>query len=203
MNTLIFIRHGESTAFNYIAGRTEVPLSEKGIKEAEATASVLSNLKIDKLIASPIKRTMETAGYISKACGLSIETMDDLMEIDFGKWTGKSFAELKNEKEWQLWNSFRSGNRVPGGETMINVQNRMINAVNTIIKKYPDKKIAVVSHGDPIRTVILYYLGMPLDMVLRIKINTASISIIKISGEGAWLSCYNYTPEIGWLDLST
>lgn len=201
MTTLIFVRHGESAAFDYIAGRTDVLLSEKGRKEAEATAAVLSKIKIDKLIASPIRRTMETAGYISKAANLEIEQMPDFMEIEFGDWTGKTFAELKNEKQWNQWNTFRSGSIVPNGESMLNVQNRVIAGVRKVMDKYPDKTVTIVSHGDPIRCVVLYYLGMPLDMVLRIKINTASISIIKISETGAWLHCYNYTPDLKWLDI--
>jgi broad specificity phosphatase PhoE len=201
MNTFIFVRHGQSTATEYIAGRTPVTLSELGKKEAERTASMLSGLKIDRLIASPLQRTMETAGYISKACNLDIEVMEDFVEIDFGEWTGRTFKELRNEAIWNNWNSFRSGVIPPGGETMLSAQNRMITGINKLQEKYPDQTIAVVSHGDPIRTVFLYYLAMPLDMVLRIKINTASVSILKIFENTAAVMCYNYTPDINWLDL--
>jgi broad specificity phosphatase PhoE len=201
MNTFIFIRHGQSTAVDYIAGRTSVSLSDKGRKEAERTASLLSGIKIDKLIASPLQRTMETAGYISKACSLEIEQMEDFVEIEFGEWTGKKFADLKEDRLWNNWNSFRSGTLPPGGESMLSAQNRMINGIAKLQEKYPEKTIAVVSHGDPIRTVFLYYLAMPLDMVLRIKINTASISILRLFENSASVLCYNYTPDINWLEL--
>lgn len=199
MNTFIFIRHGESTAIDYVAGRTGVTLSEKGKKEAEQSANVLSKIKINRLIASPLQRTMETAGYISKATGLNIETFEDFIEIEFGDWTGRTFEDLRNEKAWNNWNSFRSGCIVPNGESIIQVQARMITGLNKLINKYPGETIAIVSHGDPIRTVFLYYLGMPIDMILRIKINTASISVLKLSEGSASVLCYNYTPDINWL----
>lgn len=201
MNTFIFIRHGESTAVNYLAGRTPVSLSEKGKKEAEATALMLSKIRIDKLISSPLKRTLETAEYISHVSGLDIEIMDDFIETDFGKWTGRTFTDLKADEKWNMWYAFRSGMHVPEGENLISVQNRVINGIHMLQKKYPDKTIAVVSHGDPIRSVFLYYLGMPIDMIARIKINTASVSILKLADITASVSCYNLTPDIGWLDI--
>jgi broad specificity phosphatase PhoE len=201
MNTFIFVRHGQSTATEYIAGRTSVSLSEQGRMEAERTAALLSVIKIDKLISSPLQRTMETAGYISKACGLGIEVMDDFIEVEFGEWTGRTFKDLKNESSWNNWNYFRSGATPPGGETMLSAQNRMINGIIKLQHKYPDQTIAVVSHGDPIRTVFLYYLAMPLDMVLRIRINTASVSILRLFENSAAVLCYNYTPDIRWLEI--
>jgi broad specificity phosphatase PhoE len=201
MNTFIFIRHGESTATEYIAGRTAVSLSEKGKKEAERTASILAEMKIDNLITSPLQRTMETAGFISKATGLEIEAMEDFIETDFGKWTGRRFDELRKEKFWNDWNTFRSGVTPPDGENMLSTQNRMILGINKLQNTYPDKTIAVVSHGDPIRTVFLYYLAMPIDMIQRIKINTASISILKVYDNSAAVLCYNYTPDISWLNI--
>lgn len=201
MNTFIFIRHGESTAVKYIAGRTQVSLSEKGKKEAEATAQLLSKMKIDKLISSPLKRTQETAGYISGACNLEIETMEDFIEVDFGKWVGKTFEDLKKDEKWNQWYTFRSGMLIPDGENLITVQNRMINGISKLKDRYPDQTIAVVSHGDPIRTVFLYYLGMPIDMILRLRINTASVSVLKLSDTSAAVVCYNYTPDLGWLNI--
>jgi broad specificity phosphatase PhoE len=203
MNTFIFIRHGESMATEYIAGRTPVPLSDKGRKEAKTTASLLSKIKIDHLIASPLQRTKETAGYLSDATGLNIEFMEDFIEVEFGGWTGRTFADLKNDPSWKTWNLFRSAAAVPDGESMLNVQNRMISGIEKLRNKYPDKTIAIVSHGDPIRTVFLYYLAMPIDMVLRIKINTASVSILKLYETTAAVHCYNYTPDLSWLDLET
>lgn len=201
MNTFIFIRHGESTAVNYIAGRTAVSLSEKGRKEAEATAVMLSKIKIDKLISSPLKRTLETAEYISQSTGLNIEVMDDFIETDFGKWTGRTFTDLKADENWNKWYAFRSGMHVPEGENLISVQNRIIGGIHKIQEKYPDKTVAIVSHGDPIRSVFLYYLGMPIDMIARLKINTASVSVLKLADTTASVSCYNLTPDIGRLEI--
>jgi broad specificity phosphatase PhoE len=201
MNTFIFVRHGQSTAVEYIAGRTAVTLSEKGKKEAEVTAKMLSGIQIDHLISSPLQRTRETAGYISRACNLEPEIMDDFIEVEFGEWTGQSFVDLKSVNSWNHWNSFRSGVVPPNGESLLSVQERMVKGIQKLQQKYPDKTIAVVSHGDPIRTVFLYYLGMPIDMVLRIKINTASVSILRIYENTAAVMCYNYTPDINWLEF--
>jgi broad specificity phosphatase PhoE len=201
MNTFILVRHGESTATEYLAGRTPVKLSDKGNKEAERTASHLCSLKINKLISSPLQRTRETASYISKACSLDIEIMEDFIETDFGDWTGRTFDELRKEKSWKDWNSFRSGVTPPNGENMLDTQYRMVNGIRKLQEKYPDQTIVIVSHGDPIRTLFLYYLTMPLDMILRIRINTASVSVLKLYENSAAVVCYNHTPELNWLDI--
>jgi len=77
----------------------------------------------------------------------------------------------------------------------------MIKGIAKLGRKYPDKTIAVVSHGDPIRCVFLYYLGMPIDMVLRLRINTASVSVLRLTDSGTSVLCYNYTPGMGRLDI--
>jgi probable phosphoglycerate mutase len=184
-------------AADYIAGRSAgVHLTQTGKEEAEAASEILSNFQIDKLFSSPLERTLETAGIFSKKLNLKIEINKQVTEVDFGDWTRKQFRELEEDEKWKLFNSFRSGTRIPNGEMMTEVQSRMVKEIERIRNTNQDKNIIIVSHGDPIRLTVSHYMGIPIDFILRLKINTASITILRINNYGPELICYNYSGDL-------
>lgn len=197
MTNFFLMRHGQSEAVNYIAGRkTGIHLTEKGIRQVEHTAQYFSGIKIDKIFCSPIDRTYETAEIIGKYLKLKVEKDKELMEVDFGDWTGKSFDELKNKRQWMLFHTYRSGTRIPGGETMAEVQLRSVNRVQEIREGSDGKNILLVSHGDPLRCLIAYYLGIPLDFILRFEISTASVSILQLDENRARVLSVNFSGNL-------
>jgi broad specificity phosphatase PhoE len=105
-------------------------------------------------------------------------------------------AELDRREDWRRFNRFRSGARAPGGEMMIETQARMIRQLECIRARHPEDTVAVVSHGDPLRSVVAYYLGAPLDVAVRIEISPASLSVIRVAEWGARVICVNETEEI-------
>ena len=109
----------------------------------------------------------------------------DLLELDFGDWTGRSIAELEAAEAWRGFNVFRSGTRIPGGELMTEVQARAVGALERLSRQHPTSTIAVVSHGDVIRAMLVYFLGMPLDLLQRIAIDPASVSVLRLDPFGA------------------
>jgi broad specificity phosphatase PhoE len=131
-----------------------------------------------------LERARETAEPLGQRLGLSIEISNDLLEVDFGDWNGATLAQLEGNSQWTRFNKFRSGTRIPDGETMLEIQRRMIGAMEGW-RCGKEKTIALFSHGDPIRCVLVYYLGMPIDFLTRLEISPGSHSVLKIEDWGA------------------
>ena len=128
-----------------------------------------------ELFASDARRP-SSAEPLAQRLGLPIQLSDRLLEVDFGDWTGKQIAELDRLGDWKQWNMWRSIGRIPNGESMFEVQARVVDEIEGLRRRFPDQKLALFSHGDPIRAAITYYLGMPLDMLLRLEISSASVT---------------------------
>src|SRR5439155_11413212 len=126
-----------------------------------AVAERLAGEKIAALYASPLQRTRESAEIVAARLGLEITFHDDLVELDFGEWTGASFESIRADPRWQAWRTQRSLARIPGGENMRQVQRRVVEALMEIGERHPDQTVVAVSHGDVIRSALLFALGMP------------------------------------------
>jgi probable phosphomutase (TIGR03848 family) len=186
MTTFALIRHAShGLVGRAIVGRApRVPLSAEGLRQADALAERLEASSIQALYSSPLERACATAAPIAARLGIEVQTADELNEIDYGAWTNRTLAELHELEEWRRFNLFRSGSRIPGGETMIEVQERMLRLVERVCSAHPDRAIALISHGDVIKATLAYYLGVPLDLFQRIEISPASVSIVRIERYG-------------------
>jgi probable phosphoglycerate mutase len=186
MTVFYLLRHGEHNVQGRIcAGRMPgVVLSERGRGEAEAAARKLAGAGIAAIYASPMERTRETGDIVGRHLGLPVNIHDDLAELDFGEWTGLTFDEVRKDPRWPLWATHRSLSCIPGGETMRAVQRRVIEAIMEMREAHPDDHVVVVSHGDVIRAALVFALGMPLDLYSRIEVATASLSTMRIDGNG-------------------
>lgn len=193
MTVFHLLRHGEHNVQGKIcAGRMPgVVLSERGRTEAEAAARQLAGVGIAAIYASPLERTRETAQIVGRRLSLPVTILDDLAELDFGEWTGKTFAEIRKDPRWPPWASHRSLSRIPGGETMREVQRRVVDAIMEMREQHPDEAVVVVSHGDVIRAALVFALGMPLDFYGRIEIATASLSTVRIDANGVRVIAVN------------
>lgn len=187
MTTFYLVRHGDNDLVGKaLAGRSEgLSLNREGQRQAARLASRLAEDSIKIIYSSPLDRAVQTAVPLAQRMGLDIQISEALNEVDFGDWTGMTFAQLGELRRWHAWNSFRSGVRVPSGEMMIQVQSRMIAELNRLRREYPDKTLALFSHADPIRSTLAFYLGVPLDMFQRIVIDPASYSILTLDDDGA------------------
>ncbi len=175
-----------------IAGRLpEVHLNAEGQAQAQRLVQRLSRENIDRIFSSPLERCRETAAPFAAASKLPVKILRGAMEIDYGDWTGRTIAELLADPLWQRWNSNRTSTRVPGGETMLEIQARMVAEVQRIQMTQRGKTVALFSHGDPIRTVICYYLGIPLDFFQRVEISPASVSLICLNEHGVTVQYMN------------
>jgi probable phosphoglycerate mutase len=161
-----------------------VVLSERGRAEAEGAAQRLSGSGIAAIYASPLERTRQTAEIVGRHLSLPVNILDDLAELDFGDWTGKTFDEVRKDPRWPEWAAHRSLSCIPGGETMREVQRRVVEAILEMRAQHPNDAVVVVSHGDVIRAALVFALGMPLDFYARIEVATASLSTLRIDTGG-------------------
>lgn len=186
MTIFYLLRHGEHALQGRIAaGRTPgIGLSERGRREAAWAAERLADARLAAIYASPQERAQETAGIIADRLGLPITVRDDLAELDFGVWTGLTFDEIRKDPRWQVWAAHRSVACIPGGETMREVQRRVVEAMMEMRETHPDDSIALVSHGDVLRAALMFALAMPIDFYSRIEVATASVSTVRIDAHG-------------------
>jgi probable phosphoglycerate mutase len=197
MTTLLLIRHAETDAVGKVlAGRSDRwRLNEAGKRQAACLAERLSRLPITAIYTSPLPRTVESAQPLADKLGLPLRTCNALTELDYGAWQDQSFADLDQQPEWTQYHEFRSGARPPGGESMLDVQTRMIRAVEAIRQEHEGAVVGIVSHAEPIRVLLAYCLGIALDLTLRLEISPASVSILRISGRHCSVACLNATEE--------
>lgn len=206
MTYIFLIRHGENdwVGSGKLAGRSpDVHLNEKGHTQAAALAERLQHQPISAVYSSPLERCVETAEPLASALGLDVIEEPGVLEVDYGQWRGAALKELSQKPEWQLVQIYPGGFRFPEGETLREVQNRVVTTLEALRIRHQGQAIAVFAHGDVIRTTLAYYLGTPLDLFQRIHIHTASISIIGFHHFGPQILRMNDTgdlPIIRWED---
>jgi probable phosphoglycerate mutase len=198
MTAFHLLRHGEHVLRGRVlAGRTPgVGLSARGRLEIAAVADRLAEEQIDALYSSPLQRTRETSEILSARLELPVEYRDDLLELDFGEWTGLTFDAVRTDERWQLWGTCRSIATVPGGESMRQVQERAVKTLLQLRQAHRDGKVLIVSHGDVIRAALLFALGMPLDFYSRIEVGLASLNTIHIDNSGIRVIAVNERPRL-------
>lgn len=182
MTTFLLIRHGlNDWVDKAIAGWTPgVHLNVAGQAQAVHLSERLAQAPIAALYSSPLERARETAQPLAERLGLEIRLCEDFGEIRFGDWTGKALNDLAADPRWQQFNALRSLTRAPGGESMLEVQARTIRALEVLRRQHPNEMIAVVSHGDTIKSALLYLLGLPMDFYSRFDISPASVSVVAV-----------------------
>jgi broad specificity phosphatase PhoE len=197
MTVFHLLRHGERAEARVCAGRMPgIGLTERGRAEIAAVAERLAGEGVAALYASPLQRTRESAEIVAARLGMPIEFRDDLIELDFGEWTGASFESIRADPRWEAWRTQRSLARIPGGESMRQVQRRAVEAMLEMAERHPNETVVAVSHGDVIRGMLAYALGMPLDFLTRIEVGQGSLSTIRIDATGIRVLAINERPRL-------
>jgi probable phosphoglycerate mutase len=191
------VRHAAHDLLGHVlAGRMRgVSLSAAGRAQADAVAAALADQGLAAVISSPQPRARETASPIAARHRLEPHIEPDLDEVDFGDWTGMRFDALAVRADWRAFNTFRAMAPVPGGETMQQAQMRATGAILRLRDAFPGQALAVVSHGDIIKSVIAHVLGVPLDLFRRIEISPASCSVLVLEDEDARVEAVNLPPS--------
>src|SRR5439155_3113851 len=111
-----------------------------------------------------------------------VEVVDELGEVRYGSWQGRTFRSLVKTKLWRVVQLTPSQARFPGGESLLELQTRGVAAIEKIRAKHARGVVGVFSHADMIKALVAHYLGMHLDLFQRIHIDTASVSAIAFNG---------------------
>ena len=162
--TIFLIRHGETILTPYKKFSGDGPLNPEltttGLEQAEKVAAAVANLKPEVIIASPLKRTTQTAEALSRKTGLPIVFEDAWIECSFGIWDGLSIEEVKQQHpaDYQSWIS-STGFAPPGGESYDNVALRVDAALSQIAAEYPGQRVAVVTHNGTIKSAAKVVVG--------------------------------------------
>jgi probable phosphoglycerate mutase len=193
MTKFSLIRHGVHDAVDHIlVGRMAgVRLNSRGRDQARRIADRLCDDPIDSVQSSPQMRAQETAEPIAQRLGLSVEIFAEIDELDTGAWTGRSFAALQGDPLWSLWNTTRGTIRPPNGESMVELQTRAVDHLNKIAASLPDGHVALCSHAEVIRAIVLHALKLPLDDFHRVDIALATISTLAMDRDGAAVIALN------------
>ncbi|MDP9296460.1 MAG: histidine phosphatase family protein [Actinomycetota bacterium] len=186
MSLLLLIRHAltESTGKRLTGWTPGVHLSASGREQAEELGRRLTGFPLHAIYSSPLERCRETARPVSRAAGLKVVVRPDLGEVRFGAWTGRSLSQLRRTKLWSVVQSTPSRARFPDGESVLEVQDRAVRAVEHIAAEHPKGMVAVFSHADVIKLVLATLSGTHTDLFQRLSVSPASVSAVAL-GDGA------------------
>ena len=195
MTRILLIRHGNTDLAQVrLCGRLPgIGLNKEGREQAARLGLHLCEQNpITAIYSSPLDRATETAAIVAAKQHtesrpsdphLAVSIDEGLVELDFGEWTGMRFEDLHGLEEWRLYNSRRSLFSAPGGESLTAVQARVWATLCRLQEQHDGETIAVVTHADVIRAVLVLLLGMPLDNLLRLEIGLASVTEVML-GQG-------------------
>lgn len=195
---LYLIRHGQ-TGWNIegkIQGRTDIPLNEKGIRQAELLAEAMRDRPVTALFSSPLKRAFETAEYISKNGKLPVTPVAELAEVDFGLWEGLTWEQIHvaYPGDFEGWDRNPTAYTPTGGETREHCKERCRRAMERILAESKGD-IAIVAHGGILVFVVDYLLRMQQEKN-EIIVKNASITTVEYdreAGRGVLLSLNDVT----------
>jgi broad specificity phosphatase PhoE len=193
MTLLLLTRHGATDAVGkIICGQLPgYPLNEQGRAEAALLARSLSSLNIAAVYSSPLERARETAAAVAAPHGLSVVEAELLTDIDFGQWNARAIADLESEDSFRRFNQHRSFCGIPQGERVSGVQARVVDALADIAVRHAGATVVVVSHGDPIRLALAFYLGLAVDHIQRLEVGTGSVTALELNDADATLRTMN------------
>ena len=198
----ILLRHGQTamSAAKQYSGRANPELTELGKKQALAAAHALADTPIDALVGSPLRRSQQTAAAVVKGRDLRVETVEDLIEVDFGRWEGKTFAEA-DAADPELHARWLKDTSVacPGGESLRAVHRRVSAARRKLQQRYAGQTVLVVSHVNPIKSFVRQALDSGPQTPNHLFLELASVSEVEFFDGGSTLHRFNDVGHLGAL----
>ncbi len=198
MTTSIYLlRHGQ-TAWNkeeVFRGRSDIPLDETGLREAELAAEYFRSIPIQAVYSSPLSRALQTARKIAASHSLQVEPLEGLIDMSFGVWEGRSLREVKEKDEirFEQWRDEPHLVRLPGGETLEEVRSRAMAALARVIEQHPEQPLVLVSHRVVNKVLVCGILGLDNSHFWQITQDTTAINLIQHRKGNYVLSLLNET----------
>lgn len=184
---MILLRHGQTplSVERRYSGHGDPALTEAGLAQARAAAQRLAAQPVAAVVTSPLQRARTTAGLVAEAVGGEAEVVDDLIETDFGSWEGLTFIEAA-ERDPELHRRWLGDPSVPApaGESFERVAERVAAARQTLLTRFAGQTVVVVSHVTPIKTLLREALGTGPELLFRLHLDLASISVAEFYPDG-------------------
>ncbi len=190
---VILVRHGESVSnvTQRFAYRTwDPPLTERGQRQAQALATALRTLPISCLATSPLLRTRKTIEPLSQALGIDPLVVDDLMEVNLGRWDGALMEEISvSETDKDLYAAWRKDPEAfppPGGESVLAVGRRILRGLDRLLDDHSGTLVVAATHGDCLKGAALAALGAPGECARRMKSPNVGMVFLARDADRRW-----------------
>ena len=189
--TLVLVRHGvtrhtAAKRFSGGLGGDNPPLSEEGRDQVRAAGEWLQPMaeQVGAVVASPVRRTAESAQILAELLGREVETEPGFAEMEFGHWDGMTFGEVGEQHREELDAWLGSLDAAPrGGESFRAVQERVLAGLDRVLEAHRGTTVVVVSHVTPIKTLVAHALEAPLEAVFKMELAPASVTVLSFHDE--------------------
>lgn len=180
---LYLIRHGEveGAASGKLLGRTDTPLSKRGLEQSRQLSQKLSSAQLSAIYSSDLQRARVTAETIAKHHGLTVQQNAAWREIDMGEWEGRTLAALHEEAPGLITRLFNdpASFEYPKGESFASFTARVEAALDQLLLTYTSGDVALIAHGGVCRAIIGGVLGVPMHNWLRLAQTYGSLNVIE------------------------
>ena len=183
MTSIYLVRHGQ-TAWNkeeIFRGRTDIPLDETGLKQAELVGQYFKGMEIQVIYSSSLSRAWQTAQKVAQFHHLKVQPLDGIIDMSFGKWEGRPHQEIReiDKETYRQWVETPHLVRLPGGESLDDVRVRAMAAVEELIRNHPGKTLVLVSHRVVCKVLICAILDLDNSHFWQITQDTTAINLIQ------------------------
>jgi probable phosphoglycerate mutase len=197
VTSIYLVRHGQ-TAWNkeeIFRGRTDVPLDETGLKQAELAGQYFKEMEIHAIYSSPLSRAWQTAQKIAQIQTVKVEPLEGILDMSFGDWEGHAHQEIRkmDEETYRQWVESPHLVKLPGGESLDDVRGRAMAALEEVLRKHSEKTIVLVSHRVVCKVMICAILGLDNSHFWQIAQDTTAINLIQYKKGKYILSLMNET----------
>lgn len=185
MTRFFLIRHAHCDGVGQVlwGRKRDVHLNECGKSAARALAQRVAQNQFAAIYSSPLERAVETAEEIAKVSdNTAVNVREPLNELDFGEWTGATIANLDDDPVWQQFNSIRTHTPIPGGESILDAQARIVAELKRLASEHENGQLAVVTHADMIKVALAYFANLDLDRPDLFNLPPCSVSVLDLTG---------------------
>jgi len=197
MTSIYLVRHGQ-TAWNkeeIFRGRTDVPLDETGLKQAELVGQYFNGMEIHRIFSSSLSRAWQTAEKIAGFHNLKVQSLQGILDMSFGNWEGRPHQEIRqtDSKTYRQWVETPHLVTLPGGESLDGVRVRAMAALEEVIRNHPGKTHILVTHRVVSKVLICAILGLDNSHFWQIAQDPTAVNLIQHRNGKYILSLMNET----------
>ncbi|HET9960959.1 MAG TPA: histidine phosphatase family protein [Nitrospiraceae bacterium] len=198
MAIVLLIRHGETdwNRSGRVMGDQPIPLNPTGEQRSREVAAVLARTPLAAIVTSPVLRAKQTADILGAAAATTVHLHEGLSEIGVGVWINRYWRDFAEDPAKRDWYVKPDEARPEGGETLREVQQRAVAAIEATVRPPRQDPLVFVTHADVIRAILSHYLQLDLSVLRQARIDHVSVSGLDLSGSTPHLLFLNHRPGL-------